>query len=360
MNAKRFPFASTLAALAALPFVYGGAAFACTTTVTAPASIQAAVDAASPGDTICLSGTFHQSVVISSAQSGITLQPVSAGAAVLDGTAPADAGTTLLVDAIRLGNGVSGLTILGLEMRNYVSGTCCGQGNGIQAWDVNTSSISVLDNNIHDNSWDAVLVGSDGNNFAASGWVVDGNTAANNLAYGIEFTNCSGCSAQGNTVSGPATETTGFLIQARNTIPDSGTVAVHGVSLKNNQVSGTAIGLYILALASDESFNAISGAYSQLQSVSVVNDGINSGLGALVWGFNFFATDHSLIGPAQVTNPAIANDTLNCGGSGPGIWLVNANTVNAKVVHDTFSECATTLTDSGDATKNPLPSSPTE
>ncbi len=45
----------------------------CTVTVTAPASIQVAIDT-NPAGVICLSGEFHQSVTFDSADSGIKLR----------------------------------------------------------------------------------------------------------------------------------------------------------------------------------------------------------------------------------------------------------------------------------------------
>lgn len=343
-----------LAVLGILALLLLGAGVAqaedCTATVTAPASIQVGIDS-NPGGVVCLSGPFHQSVVFGPEDSGTTLRAADGATAVLDGTAPADSGTTLSVDAIRFLDDTHDVTIEGLEIKNYTSGVCCGQGNAIQAWAVNTNNITVRKNNMHDNTWNGVLVGSEGAQ-THTGWAVHDNMATGNGFAQIELTNCSGCSAHGNTVSG----TIGILVQARNTNPNSGTVEIQGVSVKNNQITsdvgGYKVGVYALGLASDFDFNPISGAQGNLKAVSVTGNQITAGRrGILAWGFSGY--DGS--GAGHVINASLVRNTITCSvltGS-RGISLSSSDVINTKVVNNTFSGCETNLKNLGEDTKVP-------
>ena len=97
-------------------------------------SIQAAVNSASPGDTIIVhAGEYHQSVVIST--DDVTLN--GGRVAILDGTGLGAA------NGIRLSAGVSGVTIEGFEIRNYrigISGS-------------STTSNLIRGNEVYDNEW---------------------------------------------------------------------------------------------------------------------------------------------------------------------------------------------------------------
>ena len=353
MKIEKLTILAVVGLVAAFMAFSGGQAQAahCDATVTAPASIQAAIDA-NPGDVVCLDdsgGVFSQSVIFGPEDSGITLSAEDGDTPVLDGTGTADSGTTLLVDAIRLLDGVSGVTINGLEIRDYTSVSCCGQGNAIQAWAANTSNITVRNNYMHDNSWSAILVGSEGAE-THSGWAVHHNILKDNatlfFSAQLELTNCNGCSIHHNTIDGGVI---GILVQARNTVPDSGLVPIQGVSVKRNKVGEIGkpdIGVYLLSLASGplDPFPPIVGAQSKLQAVSVGSNNIESdGLGVLVWGF---------LG-GEAINPALVRNDFFCDGA-TGIWLVDQIT-NAKVVNNDFvGASCTPLVDGGDETKNPL------
>jgi parallel beta-helix repeat protein len=338
----------------------GRAQVTCDITVTGNASIQSAVNSAVAGQTVCLSGTFSgQMVVLTAANSGITITAAPGGTAVLDGhsATPTRVGSYVLLSAFALDNGASDITIEGLEMEFYNGGDEAGVGNGVTAWAVSTSNITVQNNYIHDNSWDAVMVGSEGDT-THTGWVVRNNTATSNSAYQIELTNCSGCSAQDNTVTGG---TIGILVQARNTTPNSGLVTVRGVSVKNNTVDGAYYGAYIVAEAMQCCFYPISDAYATLQAVSFTGNHITSsgdaGVASVVVGGKAGTSggtaDTSYGGPAAVVNPSLVKNTFDCGGSGYAINLFNS-TVNAKVVNDSVTECTDLVgPDSGTNTKIP-------
>lgn len=325
----------------------------CDATVTAPTSIQAAIDAASFGDVVCLDdsgGAFAQTVVFGSEDSGITLSAEDGDSPVMDGT------STGFAEAISLLDGVTDVTIENLEIRDYTGATCCGVGNAIQAWAVNTSNITVRNNNMHDNNYSAILVGSEGAQ-THSGWAVHNNTATDNstdfFSAQIELTNCNGCSIHRNVVDGGAI---GILVQARNTVPDSGLIEIKGVSVKRNKVGDTAapgIGVYLLALASQPvpPFDPIAAAQSKLQSVSVGSNTITSPLGAHVLGFL----------DGDIRNPALVRNDFFCDG-GTGIWLreIVGEVINAKVVNNDFADdTCIKLTDEGDETKfPPVPDNP--
>ncbi len=254
----------------------------CTVTVTAPSSIQAAVDAASPGDKICLSGTFHQSVTLDGADSDLTLR--GDGTAFLDGRGPADTGTTLDTNfGIRLLDGVTDVTIENLDIGHY-HGV---RGSSIQAWDVSTGGIKVESNSMFHNAWNGVLVGSEGG-VSHEDWKVEGNTVADNGYVGIELTNCNGCTIEKNTVTGSGFA--GIVVQARNTIPDSGSVEVSDLVVEDNTISDSGYaGIYVLALASQPlpPFDPIETASTSFNDVKVEKNDVDSSgvVGILVWSF---------------------------------------------------------------------------
>src|SRR3990172_4169574 len=112
---------AVLSLVAALLALSPGQAVAshCTFTVTAPSSIQAAIDAAISGDVVCLDesgGAFSQSVVFGPEDSGITLSAEDGDTPVMDGGSAA-------LDAIWLLDGVSDVIIERLTIRNYGSGS---------------------------------------------------------------------------------------------------------------------------------------------------------------------------------------------------------------------------------------------
>ncbi|MFQ5804142.1 MAG: right-handed parallel beta-helix repeat-containing protein [Thermoplasmata archaeon] len=253
----------------------------CTVTVTAPDSIQAAVDA-NPEGAICLSGEFHQSVTLDSADSGITLR--GAGTAILDGTGTADSGTTLDTNfGIRLVDGVDDVTIENLEIRHYHGP----RGSAISTWDVSTSDITVSGNVLLHNAWNGVLVGSEGG-FIHENWKVEDNTVADNGFVGIELTNCNECKIEKNTVTGSGFA--GIVIQARNTVPDSGLVTVSDVVVEDNDISDSGYaGIYVLALASQPlpPFDPIDAASASFNDVKVEKNVVDGAgvLGILVWSY---------------------------------------------------------------------------
>lgn len=309
---------------------------AATVDVNVGESIQAAVDSASPGDVVIVhAGTYDQSVVFGSEDSGITLKGEEG--AILDGTGLA------AVDAIRLLAGVSDVTIEGFEIRNY-TGTGNGQGNAIQAWNSGTSNIIIQNNVMHDNSWNAVLVGNEGQGLHI-GWKIRNNTVYDNGFYGLELTNAQDSEIRGNSVRGGWT---GILVQARNTIPNSGTITVSNIRVMRNTVSDAGIGTYILAMASGPTppFPPITGAWVILEDVMFTGNQVNGSSGTGVWVYGYLG--------GHVTNARVIHNAFTDFDLGVGI----AGTTNAKVVNNAFTNCDADVADYGDETKIPPYGSP--
>lgn len=326
----------------------------CTVTVTALSSIQAAIDAASWGDVVCLDdsdGDFSQTVVFGPEDSGITLSAE-------DGNTPLMDGGNAALDAIWLLDGVSDVTIEHLTIQNYGSGSFTQPGNGIVTWDASTSNITVRDNIFDNFSWNAILVGSEGG-YVHSNWMVKNNTVSDAAFAGIELTNCNGCTIMGNNVD-PTLY--GIVVQARNTVAGSGLVAVNGVHVLHNSVDDAyGYGIYVLSFTGHPTdFTPISGASSLLTSVNVQHNTLtNNGSGGVIfWAYNTAAT-------AQ--NGRISNNEINCPSSGtPGIRVLERGSgwpasgqqgtvENVKVVNNTFdSDCSSPpVTDEGEDTKTP-------
>jgi len=273
-------------------------------------SIQAAITTAGSGGMVIVhAGEYHQSVVIS-----YSIVLISDGA-ILDGTPPADAGTTLTYDAIRIEEGASDVTIKYFEIRDYRD-TGDGQGNGIQAWNRGTSNIKIIGNTIHDNSWNAILVGNEGEGLHV-GWEIKDNTVYNNDFYNIEITNGKDCVIAGNTVTGPGgIYAVGILVQARNIgygylgdLPPL-EVTSSGIVVANNVVSGFSgdlrTGIYLLACAGLGSDRK---AFLKDVRVSSDNEVYDNRYGIFAWGVVGYGAPFNGIG--RVENIRVTDNSVH-------------------------------------------------
>jgi parallel beta-helix repeat protein len=353
---RKLAVLAVLALVAGLMALGGGQAMAkggCSVTVSAgdgSTAIQDAVDAASAGDKICLSGTFtttsgpggtSEVSTVTIGTSGITLK--SASAAVLDGgDGP----------AFRLADGVSNVTIEGLEIENRTGF----RGGGIEAWDCSTSNITVRNNYMHDNSYNAVLVGSEGG-YVHKNWSVTDNTVDDQGFAGIELTNCETCKIMKNSV-GP-TGYAGILVQARNTSTTGSTttnVHINSVEVLHNTVDDAgAYGIYVLSFKGHPTnFTPITGGSTLLTNVTINNNKVtDSGSGGVIfWAYN---------GGAAANNATINHNDITCASSGPpsgrGVRVLEAGAAgggtvtNVKVVNNSYGNCATDVEDTGTGTK---------
>jgi hypothetical protein len=347
-------------------FILGLTAQTCTIAVEAPASIQAAVNGAAAGDVICLKGVFSESVTLN--KSYLTIRSAPGETAVLDGTA-----LGINHDAFTLSEGVSNITIEGLEIRNYGRGSaCCGWGNAVQAWDVNTSYITIRNNYMHGNNWNGILAGSEGGTMH-TGWAVHGNRAEDNGFAQIELTNCSGCSIHRNTVVGNTTWVTddfpvptaiGILVQARNMGGSASPVLAQGVSVQGNNISGCGVGgglawydicVYVLAAAYDP---GSAPTPASLKAVSVVQNTITGLRGVVVRGYT--VNDYGIVpgGTAGLAiNTAVVGNTISCSGGSDAYRSIGvrvmSNSINTKVVNNAITSCMTNIENAGEDTRIP-------
>jgi len=236
-------------ALAKAPLVVDDDSVECPTA--AYTTIQAAVNAASSGDTIRVcAGVYNEVVTINKNDLTLKGEP----GAILDGTT---IGNVTPDAGMVISTGVSGITIKGFEIRNYTS-PFTGEGDGIQAWNCGTSKITVKENVIHDNSWNGILVGNEGEALH-TGWSIKENNVYNNGFADIELTNGKDSEIKENTVaSGSASFFDGILVQARNfdygylpCSPPGATVTSSGIKVSDNEVTGPypVAGVDLIALA---------------------------------------------------------------------------------------------------------------
>jgi len=286
------------------------------TVVTAPASIQAAVDA-NPGGVICLDdsgGDFVQTVVFDAADSGTTLTADHGDSPVLNGATLAGTGPTT-ISAIELLGGVTGVTIEKLEIKNY-KGDSSGndRSSGIVAAAGTTSGITITKNNIHDNFWNGILVFSAGD-FMHDNWKVEKNHVADNGFVGIELTNTTESRIVRNNVVDNSLH--GILVQARNTIGSGVTPIVFDIVVKGNNVSGTVLsdGIRFLAFQGDSStFLGLAGATAEItEDCKVIKNNVHENAsGIRLQSFNVGATVELCV----VQNNNVQNNT------GSGIRLL--------------------------------------
>lgn len=302
-------------------------------------SIQNAIDGASSGDIIILDGTFSNYSTVTVGTSGITIKSASHYSGILDGgDGP----------AFRLVDGLSNVTFEGLVIKNRTGW----RGGGIEAWDMTTSNINVRNNQFLDNEYNGILVGSEGG-FVHSNWMVKGNTASGNGFAGIELTNAQNSTIIQNDLDG---NMIGVIVQARNTVADSGAVYIDGVSVQHNTISDSAwYGAYVLSFTGHATlFTPISGASSLLTSTGVSNNAMtDSGIAAIIfWAYN---------DAAMARNGRINHNVINSLPDTPGIRVLErgqsgqqGTVQNVKIVNNTFdSDTNPEITDEGEETKIP-------
>jgi hypothetical protein len=155
---------------------------------------------------------------------GDALPGPGASAPVIDGgSAPGD--------AFLIANGVSNVTINGFEMRNFTSPDFNGIGNGISAWEANTSNITIQNNYFHHLGYNGVLVGNDGAAGDHNNWLIKNNIIDNFGYIGFELTNTSNSSIEDNEIH--------LMTPYIGAIFSSARRSETGLTIKNNQIDGT-------------------------------------------------------------------------------------------------------------------------
>lgn len=199
------------------------------TTGTPYCTIQAAMDAANSGDMINVAaGTYYEANININKSVTITGDPGDTNAG-SGSSAPVIDGGSAPGDAFLIGNGVSNVTIQGFEIRNFASNDT-GIGNGISAWEANTSNITIQDNYFHDLGWNGVLVGNDGALGDHTNWVIKNNIVEDYVAYGLELTNASNSSFENNVIHSSNSWTSILVVARRNE---------SGITIKNNLIDGS-------------------------------------------------------------------------------------------------------------------------
>lgn len=218
----------------------------CDNTTGSPAycTIQAAVNAASAGDTITVrSGVYNEHVVITKSlrlrgDPGDTTNPAAttyygpgADAPVLDGSGLGDTPTT---SGFFVASSVTDVIIEGFEVRNYRGFRASGvtDWTGAPAF----SNITVRDMFMHGLDWNCVLMGNEGQ-LAHGNMVITRNRCEDYSGYGIELSNTQNSSITENQVSvdtglaglligsqNPATQPTPYAITAGNVVVASNVV----------------------------------------------------------------------------------------------------------------------------------------
>ncbi|HBI57395.1 MAG TPA: hypothetical protein DDY38_11265 [Firmicutes bacterium] len=200
-------------------------------------SIQAAINAANPGDTIYVAaGTYNESVTINKSITLIgdygdeRLMGPGPNAPILDGS------SLTSVPGFQIASGVSDVTIKGFEIMNYNSGGIVGRGDGI-------NNVTIENNFIHTVGNDGVLGGTSGTQIL-TGWAVAHNMIAGS---GVNLDNIGDLSISNNQISNPAPGN-GIAISVMSRA-DSNSMIVSGVTISNNDING-AINVFALATGS--------------------------------------------------------------------------------------------------------------
>ncbi len=202
-------------------------------------TIQAAVTAASAGDTIRVRpGTYYESniiinkpLTIKGLPGGVQPGP-AAGAPIIDGGGQ-------VADAFDLANGVHDVVISGFEIRNYAADDWTnGTGVGVQAWVPSTQNVTVSHNWFHDVGY-GVMVGNDADYGLGThtGWTVEDNIAEGIYSIGFELTDTSDSVVRDNVIH----------LSVRDTLYGFGAIGIfswvhidqHNLTISGNTIDGT-------------------------------------------------------------------------------------------------------------------------
>ncbi|MEW6028569.1 MAG: right-handed parallel beta-helix repeat-containing protein [Chloroflexota bacterium] len=192
-------------------------------------TIQTGVNLADPGGTVFVAaGTYYEANITIDKSVTIVGDPGDASAGP-GPSAPVIDGGSSPGDAFLIDNGVSDVLIQGFEIQNYTSDDT-GIGNGVSAWEASTSNITIQDNYFHDLGWNAVLVGNDGALGDHTNWTLKNNIVEDYVAYGLELTNASDSSFEGNVIHANNSWTAILVVARRNE---------SGITIRQNVIDGS-------------------------------------------------------------------------------------------------------------------------
>lgn len=218
-----------------LPYLKSTPAHAATLNVPGDyATIQAALQAASNGDTITVAaGTYNESLVVTKS---VIIE--ASGDVILDGKQGAGPGITVAANNV---------TIRGLTIRNFSGTTSKGAGIYLGA---NAANATIAGNTVQNTNWAGIMVWTDGSSIV-QGLTIDDNTitmgtwSQNTNVYGIECTNCANSTIKNNNVTGGYVS---IVLTAQGKAGQSVTVA-------NNEISGNVLSGATLAPIQVASFD---------------------------------------------------------------------------------------------------------
>jgi len=289
-------------------------------------TIQAAIDAASSGDTINVAeGTYEEQLTI---DKSLTLSgdvgDASAGPGI---NAPVLDGGGVVGSAITINGGVSDVTIQGFEIRNYKNReipkfTTGGIGSAVLAWNsLSINNVIIKDNFMHDLGWNGVLVGNEGQALHDN-WLVASNRIANAAFVGIELTNTKNSNVIGNVITGGTAiffsdDNSDDAILIQTQIHTGAGLTVSNVTVENNSISGTfdRAGIELLSWTSTDSSTA------NLNNINVVDNNVSGAKrGIYIFSIIFSFTEPQPSGAsAIIDNVNITGNILD--GNGDGIQI---------------------------------------